>query len=414
MSNLNGVNITRGKVGSNRLGSDDAISGIIITTPAIANLQYNVPVAVYNINDVEDLGITREFDKNNNVNVYEHLSEFFRLAGSGTELHLLVAEQTATMVSLLDAPAKALMVAADGKIQQLGVAVNLTTGATVTMLNGVPDDVYNAIAAAKALEEWSEENFMPVTVFLEGHHYSGTAASAADLRDLPDLSAEGVAGLVIGQDYDLAETKTGHAQKYAFLGTVLGVTASCTVEQNIGENDTKNITDAGKKKIITPGLSNHKKNSEQYSDLQTLEDKGYIFGVTYTGLAGVRLNNDHVCAPVIQDENNNINEHTIAYGRVGKKARRLLRTAYLPKVKTTWKVDETTGKLSAGTIVALEEIGNEVLNDMVNRKEITYGVTSVDPDSDLLVEKKLKVYYKIVPMGTIGEITGTINLKTSV
>ncbi|HAP94545.1 MAG TPA: hypothetical protein DCP54_02095, partial [Chryseobacterium sp.] len=93
MSNLNGVKIQRGKVGSNRIGSDDAISGIIITTPAVANLEFNVPVTVYNIADVEDLGITKEFDVNNNVNVYEHLSEFYRLAGSGTELHLLIAER---------------------------------------------------------------------------------------------------------------------------------------------------------------------------------------------------------------------------------------------------------------------------------------------------------------------------------
>lgn len=414
MSNLNGVNIQRGKVGSNRNGSDDAISGIIITTPAVANLEYNVPVTVYNIADVEDLGITKEFDSNNNVNVYEHLFEFYRLAGSGTELHLLIAEQDETMVSLLDAPAKQLLVSANGTIKQLGIAVNLEASATVTLLNGLPTDVYNAIAVAKALEEWSEENFMPVTVFVEGHHWSGTAASSANLRDLENLSAEGVAGLVIGQDYDVAESKTGHAQKYGFVGTVLGVTASCTVEQNIGENETKNLTSESKKLLVNPGLSNHVRNIDQFASLQTLEDKGYIFGVTYTGMAGVRLNNDHVCAPVVLDADNNINEHTIAFGRVGKKARRGLRSAYLPKVKTNWMVDETTGKLSPGTIVALEDIGDNVFADMVKRGEITYGKTTVDPNSDLIVAKILKVSYVAVPKGSIGEISGFINLKTQI
>lgn len=414
MSNLNGVKIQRGKVGSNRIGSDDAISGIIITTPAVANLEFNVPVTVYNIADVEDLGITKEFDVNNNVNVYEHLSEFYRLAGSGTELHLLIAEREETMVSLLDAPAKQLLVSANGTIKQLGIAVNLEASATVTLLNGFPTDVYNSLAVAKALEEWSEDNFMPVTVFIEGHHWNGTAASSADLRDLENLSAEGVAGLVIGQDYDVAAAKTGHAQKYGFVGTVLGVTASCTVEQNIGENETKNLTSESKKLLVNPGLSNHVKNSDQYASLQTLEDKGYIFGVTYTGMAGVRLNNDHVCAPVVLDADNNINEHTIAFGRVGKKARRGLRSAYLPKVKTNWTVDESTGKLSPGTIVALEDIGDNVFADMVKRGEITYGKTTVDPNSDLIVEKILKVSYVIVPKGSIGEISGFINLKTQI
>lgn len=414
MSDLNGVNIKRGKVGANRLGSDDVISGIIITTPAAANLGFNVPVTVYNTSDVEDLGITKEFDKTNNVHVYEHLSEFYRLAGNGTELHLMIAEQAQTMVTLLDVAAKKLLVSADGKIKQFGIAVNLAPTATVTLLNGFPDDVYNSIAAAKALEEWSEANFMPVTVFIEGHHYAGTASSSADLRDIPNLSAEGVAGLVIGQDYDVATARTGHAQKYAFLGTVLGVTASCTVEQNIGENETKNLTSESKKLLINPALSNHVKNSEQYASLQTLENKGYIFGVTYTGMAGVRLNNDHVCAPKILDDDNQINEHTIAFGRIGKKARRALRTAYLPKVKTNWIVDETTGKLSPGTLAALEEIGDKVFADMKKRGEITYGKTKVDPNSDLIVEKILNLSFVVVPKGNIGEISGNINLKTQI
>ncbi|HAP94544.1 MAG TPA: hypothetical protein DCP54_02090, partial [Chryseobacterium sp.] len=324
------------------------------------------------------------------------------------------AEREETMVSLLDAPAKQLLVSANGTIKQLGIAVNLEASATVTLLNGFPTDVYNSLAVAKALEEWSEDNFMPVTVFIEGHHWSGTAASSAELRDLENLSAEGVAGLVIGQDYDVAAAKTGHAQKYGFVGTVLGVTASCTVEQNIGENETKNLTSESKKLLVNPGLSNHVKNSDQYASLQTLEDKGYIFGVTYTGMAGVRLNNDHVCAPVVLDADNNINEHTIAFGRVGKKARRGLRSAYLPKVKTNWTVDESTGKLSPGTIVALEDIGDNVFADMVKRGEITYGNTTVDPNSDLIVEKILKVSYVIVPKGSIGEISGFINLKTQI
>lgn len=411
MGNINGVNIVRGKVGSNRVGNDDAVSGIIITTPVVPNLAFDTPVVVYNMNDVEDYGITKEFDENNNVNVWQHLKEFFRLAGSGTELHLMVCERTEVMDDLLDEPAKALILSSEGKIKQIAVAVNLPDNATPVIVDGLPEDVNDAIAAAKDLEEWSEENYMPVTVFVEGHHYSGTASSASDLRALPNLSAEGVA-VVIGQDYEVADTKTGHAQKYAFVGTVLGVTASCTVEQNIGENETKNLTDGGKRELIVAGFSNHDKIQDKYSDWQTLEDKGYIFGLTYAGMAGVRLNNDPVCAPVVLDADNSINEHTVAYGRVGKKARRVLRAAYLPKVKTNWQVDAKTGKLSPATIVALQAIGDQVLADMEKRNEITAGQTIVDPESDLIVEKLLKVAYKIVPRGSISEISGFINLKT--
>ncbi len=131
-------------------------------------------------------------------------------------------------------------------------------------------------------------------------------------------------------------------------------------------------------------------------------------------MGGVRWNNDHTATPIIIDADNSINEHTIAYGRVNDKAVRELRRAYLPKVKTTWNVDKKTGKLSKGTRVALEDVGDNVFKDMVARGEITYGKAYVDGDSDLLVEKVLRTSYVIIPKGCIGEIRGTINLKTKI
>lgn len=411
MSNINGVNFRKGKVGTNRLGSDDAISGIILTGPKPANLDFSTPKSLYNIDDAERLGITKEYDQENNIHVHGHLSEFFRFSPTGTELNIILEEQTKKLIDLCDGPAKKLLLFAEGRIKQLAIGLNLPEAATITMLNGVPDDVYNSIKTAKLLEEWSENNFMPISIFLEGYSYGGTAASSADLRDIENLSAEGVT-LIIGQDYDVAEKKTGHAQKYAFIGTVLGVCASCSVNQNIGENETKNLTDGARKLLVNPALSNHKLTKDQYSDLQTLEDKGYVFGLTYTGLAGVRLNNDHVCAPIVLDADNNINEHTVAYGRMAKKVRRLLRTVYLPKVKTDPAVNPETGKLLPGVVVALESLGDGVFADMERAGEISGGKTYVDPNSDVIVAKSLNIGFKAIPKGNIGEINGMINLKT--
>ena len=411
MANLSGVNIQKGKPGANVRNADDSISGIVIAAPEPAGLTHDVPVTVFNINDVEDLGITAEYDEQENVNAYRHLKEFYRLAGAGTELHLMVVAETTTMTEILEegAQAEVLLVTAQGKIRQLAVGVN-PEGEIVTV-DGLPQDVSDAIAEAQRLAEWAYQNHMPTQVFLEGFHFNGPAASAADLRDIENLEATKVT-LVIGQDYQYAETKTGNAQKFADVGTVLGVCSRATVNQNIGENESFNITDATRNAWMVPGLSSHQKNSEVYSQLQTLEDKGYVFGVTYTGLAGVRINNDHVCAPIIVDEDNVMNEHTVAYGRVMDKAARSLRTVYLPKVKTDWPVDEATGKLSPGTIVALEDIGDNVFENMQRRGEITSGSTTVDPESDLLVEKVLKLSYSLVPRGSINEINGVINLKT--
>ena len=410
MSNLKGVNIIKGRLGANRLSSSDAISGIIISAIATSALVVDTPTTVYNIKDVEQLGITAQYDKTNNIHCYRHLSEFYRMAGEGTELHLMLVARTETITTISE-KAKKLLAYAKGEVKQLAIAVNPTTNPT--MLNGLPNEVYNGIPKAQALANWAYENNMLLQVFIEGYAYGGTASTVANLRAIENLQADKVS-VVIGQDYNYAKTKTDKAQKYADVGTVLGLCSKASVNQNIGDNEAFNITDATTGTWIEPGLSSHQKNIDAFSDLQTLEDKGYIFGITYAGMAGVRINNDHTCTPVIIDNDNRINEHSIAYGRVMNKALRSLRTAYLPKVKTNWAVDEKTGKLSPGTVVALEDIGDKVFEDMVRRGEITYGKTIVDKESDLIVSKVLNVSFKIVPRGNIGEINGTINLKTQV
>lgn len=410
MSNLKGVNIIKGRLGANRLNSSDGISGIVISAIALSAIAVDTPITVYNLKDVEKLGITAEYDKTNNINCYRHLSEFYRMAGEGTELHLMLVAQSETITTICE-KSKKLLTYANGEIKQLAIAINST--AQPVMLNGLPTDVYNGIAKAQGLANWAYENNMPLQIFLEGYAYSGNASSSANLRAIDNLNADKVS-VVIGQDFNYAKTKREKAQKYADVGTVLGLCSKALVNQNIGENESFNITDATKGIWTEPGLSSHTKNTDAFSDLQTLEDKGYIFGVTYTGMAGVRVNNDHTCTPIIIDSDNRINEHTIAYGRVMNKALRDLRTAYLPKVKTNWAVDEKTGKLSPGVVVALEDIGDKVFEDMIRRGEITYGKTIVDKESDLIVSKVLNVSFKIVPRGNIGEINGVINLKTQI
>ena len=251
---------------------------------------------------------------------------------------------------------------------------------------------------------------MPCQVLLEGYGYGGTASSTANLRELPNLNATKVS-VVIGQDYSYAKSKEGKAQKYADVGTVLGVCSKALVQQNIGNNELFNLTDATQGVWIEPALSSYTTIVDAFDDLQTLEDKGYIFGITYAGIAGVRINNDHTCTPVVVDSHHNMNEHSIAYGRIMDKASRGLRTAYLPKIKTDWELDEK-GKMRPATIVALEDIGDSVLERMFANGEISYGKTTIDKDSDLVVEKVLKISFVVVPKGSIGEIKGTINLKT--
>lgn len=414
MNSLDGANIAKGKIGANALVVGDGVSGLIAAAVATAKLALGTVKAIYNLVDAENLGITPAYDKDNNVNVYRHINEFYRIAGEGTKLYILLVAQATTLVEMCegenDTLGKALITEGAGEIRQIALSVN-PTGVT-TLLNGIPDDVFNAIPKAQLLYDWADSHFMPCNILLEGYDFGGDSAASADLRAIANVSAPNVS-VVIGQDFDYAETKTGNAQKMADVGTALGTVSAASVNQNIGDNEAFNLTDGLKKKWLVAGLSNHKTIKSQLSHLQTLENKGYIFGAIYPPMAGVRWNNDHTCVEKIIDAEGNINEHTIAYGRTHDKARRLLRTALLPKVKTNQPVNPKDGKLPIGVIKYFENLGDTVLADMETSKEISQGKTIVDPTSDLLIEKLLKVKFQIVPYGNVNAISGTSNLKNS-
>jgi Protein of unknown function (DUF2586) len=413
MANLDAVNINKGKIGANRLNNDRRVSALIISSPPITELPFKQTVQLYSLFDAAQYGIIEQFDKTQGVNVYRHIREFYRMAGEGVLLNLMIVERTETLVSICQDTAgdklKRLLIDSDYKVRQLAVAINpATVGVPV---DGLIPDVLNAIPFAQGMAQWAYDQFMPTHIFLEGYQLGGLASVVQDLRDIDDVEATKVT-VVIGQDHQYAATKSGFIQKFADVGTVLGVCAAAAINQNIGDNDAFNLMDATKAAWMVPGLSSHQTNKEVFEQLQTFEDKGYVFGVTYPGLAGVRINNDHVCAPIIIDSEGNLNEHTIAYGRVMDDCARQLRTAYLPKIKKTYAVDDA-GKLPTGVRVGLETIGDNIFKDMENAVEISGGKTTIDPNSDLLVAKELKVAFNVQPTGVLGYLNGTINLKSA-
>ncbi len=415
MANLKGVNINKGTTGGSVLAGGDGISGLVVTVPPgineIASLLNKVKSAT-SIDAIEKgYGITEDLDMGHGIALHRHFSEFFRNADDGAELHFALVETAQKMKDICLTVAKNLLVEAEGKVRQLAIAVNpeYESIEDIIKLDSIPLEVHQAILYAQGLAEWAADNKMPCQVFLEGYGFDGDASGALNLRAIENVAAPKVS-VFIGQDYGYAR-KISFDRKsyYADVGTLLGVASKAKVNQNVGNNELFNIS--GKGSWLEPGLSSGERNKDVYYNLQTLENKGYLFGLNYVGLSGVRINNDHTCVEVIIDTEGNMNEHTIAYGRTLDKAVRLLNSVYLPKVKSDWLLDRKTGKLAPATIAALEDIGDTIFEGMLARQEITYGKTKVDENSDLVGEKILKISFGLIPRGTINEIQGTINLK---
>lgn len=416
----NRVTIKKGKVGKSVLGGYEKTSALVgyfgeigSGSTTLAKGEFALLTAV---TDMATFGISEVA----NGLLYHHITEYFRMGGKGARLYVLnvaspVEEGTKSYATLVnDQSVKQMIAAADGQVFNLGFSYLPETAVKV---DGLPDEMVPAIKAAQVLADWAQGTNRPLHVALECAGL-GTVA-AATMLDLRDLKTDGVAvdcpqvSVMIGQDWDFAETLTGTEQKYADVGALLGLMAAQPVSYNVGEVATMILTDANRGSWVNAGLSSHEKVREKENELNGLNAKGYIFGEYYSGL--VCVNDDHVCARVVLDKDGNMSESTIAMSRTNCKVMRELYAAYLPKVKSTVPLDPKTGKLAPGMVKYFEDIGNNVFANMAARQELSGGETEVDGDSNLMLgERVLSVFFRWVPMGCIGMIDGTVNIKTSI
>ena len=420
---MRGVTINKGTVGASATFADN-VCGLLLNGPAVAasgNITGLVNGTVYKITNVAAavaMGIDAAYDSANKVRVYRHISEFFRMAGEGSTLYFAIGAVAKNMKNLIEELGQTLIVAANGDISYIGVAFNPPTGYTPVALDGMEQAVRDSIAPAQALHEWSWNSDRPVNLFLEGRGLSATGSAAIDLRSITVgavvLKATHVS-ICIGQDWDYAETQDTNGKLFADVGTMLGTKASISCNRNIGEVESLNLSDAVNGIWLNSGLSNHSKIWTVDAQLSDYDTKGYVFGVTYTGISGVRWNGDHVCSPATVDHNGYMSISTIGQGATINKAARLLRGRLMPKIKSTVPVDSKTGLLPAGMVKYFENIGDEAFGQMAKAGEVSDGKSFVDPTSNLLTgSKALNVSFVVVPTASINAIVGTITLKTSI
>lgn len=427
MGSLKGVNIQRGTLGASVLGNSDAICGLLATGVVVAadaaagilGIALGQTVKLTCTADAEAYGINEAYDTDNHLSVYRHILEFFRMAGEGNTLYLML--YTGAMTAAFGATYARKMIAdSEGNIRVLAVANTPAQDAEVTYVNGMPDDVYGSIQTAQQFYDWAYSTFRPCQIVLEGRDFNSVSATAA--LDLRNIEIEGnvlqayKVSVCIGQDWKYADTLDNVRKKMADVGTMLGSIALKSVSGNIGEVEGGSLVDTTNNKWLVAGLSNHSKIADWDDELESLDEKGYIFAISYTGISGFYWNNDHTCTPIIQDKDGYFNEYTISYGRVHDKAVRDLRTCLLPKVKSTQPVDSATGLLPQSLVTYFERLADgDVFDKMIAKGQISDGKTTVDANSNLTISpRELNVSFVIVPMGQIDEIKGVINLKTSI
>lgn len=384
------VNIKLGTGGLGRPAqNDDGVSAMILPGVTVGTVVLETKLGpFYGLSQVEALGITEAYDTTNSVLAWHHVRDFYKMAGEGTELYLMLVSKTKTWSEILSKTgtiAPVFINACEGKIRLLAAS-------------SLAADCFAAIKtnceAAQAIADDCFDKFKPLSIILDG---SGLTAPI----DLRSSSAGPVAKnvlVVISQDKDYS-TLPGWVDS-THIGLILGSAAGLAVNRNIGRvrNGAVDITDE-------PRLSDGDLLSEKTAaDLIGYDAQGYIFLRKIDGKAGYFWNNDHT-ATVISSDYAYLNKV-----RIINKAARIVRAVYIEELLNDVEIDPSSGKLSPEVIKAFQQECDSQMN--INMKDEVSGAKCfVDPDQDVVSTDKIEAKLKIVPHGMLKEIEVTIGFS---
>lgn len=388
---LPNVNIVlgNGNMGSVTL-SDDGIAGLILTGTAVADkLELNKAYVLGSTLDLPKRGI----DAKTNPLLYKELTAFYTAAGEGAELHLLVVSEATTLTQICansaDSPLKKLVNSAAGRIRLVGINRNPPAGYTPTKEKGLDKDVITAIASAHVVAEGFLSAIAPFRILLPAIGWDGTTDAIYQPRE----GSYNRVGVVLASD-----GKYGAGTLYsAAIGQVLGRAAKISVHQNIGR-----VRDGA---VTTDGyLTDGKTPEEHFSEWNLLDDAGYIFYRTFVGKNGYYLNGDAVAVPTTDDY------CYLSSGRVIDKALVIAYKTYIDDILDNIDIDPDKGTIPAHICKSYEAAIERAVGTNMSG-EISSFAAYIDPSQNILASGNLTISCKIVPMGTLREITVNLSLN---
>ncbi len=374
----------------------DMVSGLLTNGVSVSGgVQLNTVYKLGSKTDAENLKIDESYDSSNNILVYEHIKEFFRINPDGT-LYLLILPQSVTYPDMVNESipgnAMKLINEAGGDIRQLGVVYNPQTP-------GNWSDVDLAIDKAQLLAKKAEDNHKPLNIILEGKYYD--VSNPVNLRT---KNAEKVS-VVIGQNLAVANDSNNPQTTYGAVGTVLGAISKARVNENIGWIEKFNLSGGG---FNIAGIQGVNIDSISQTVLDTLNDYGLIFFRTFVGISGIYVNDSHTCTDITSDYAYIENNRTI------DKAIREIRAILLPRLNSPIEVDADTGQLSPEVVKSFESDGRRALERMLSAAEISDMDVYVDPNQDILGTSELKIQFSLIPTGTARKISVTIGFTNPI
>lgn len=387
---MNGVKFIRenGGLGRTQEGTD-FISGLIIYG------ETSVPqTLILSADELDKKGITAD----TNPVLHYHASEFFRV-NEGARLFVQSVESSDGNYTEV----KTLQNFAEGNIRQVAVCdfkreLN-TLSNSVAKLNQIATEL-------GALN-------IPLSVLLSVKVENSEMTS---LPNLHELNAERVS-VVIGQDKGGRGDFVSSANpSISCIGAVLGAVSRAKVNESIGWVEKQNLVSTAYEKALTGSEEKARElDSIGFCDgsalgdytpqqLESINEKGYLFGVKHSGIAGTYLNDSFTATSLEGDFAYIENNRTI------DKAIRGINKVLIKKVSGPAYIDPDTGLLEATGVAALEGLCDDVLDQMVREGEVSGYEVHINPNQPVLRTSKLEVVVRVIPTGTLRKIEVKIGL----
>jgi hypothetical protein len=364
------------------LPGKDHISGLLFYGAKPVEFGSADVVEVFTIDEAEALGIT---EANYPVQHY-HVAEFFRI-GSGAKLYIGIFPAPDELTAHDFEEVATMQAFAGGELRQVGVYTQKAFAVA-------------QIAALQAICARLEGEDAPLSAILTANIAGQTLAG------LPDLTASAAknVSVMIGQDGNGKGSQlfASQAKTIGAVGAALGAVARAAVNENIGWVAKFDVSGAELDAVAFGEGTQYRTVSK--TQLNELDDKGYIFLMKYTGRNGSYFNGAHTAST--GDYNG------IELNRTIDKAIRGVRQVLLPFLNSPLRVN-ASGQLSQDTIAAIKAEGNRPLNQMARAGELSGAVIEIDPAQDVLSTSVVQVSIRLLGTGLARKFSVKTGYTTS-
>lgn len=353
----------------------DHISGLLFFTDSIPS-GYTSTTSFGSLQQAQTAGFTSTYE--DGIPHY-HISEFFRINPEGLVYVKPVTGGTdySKLVEYKDETS--------GIIRQYGVYTQ-------------DDFALSAVTTIQTYAEQLETENAPASILF--------GANVPDWTALPDLTSASApkVSVVVGQDGagDGASLFASVGKSITCLGATLGQVSKSSVHESIAWVQEGNVSGEELNEIALADGTDVKTLTR--TQLGALNDKRYIFLITYEGATGSYFNSGFSADDTDFD--------SIHKNRTIDKAVRLTRANLLPRLNSPIQVD-SEGKLATSTIRTFEALASRGLEQMESAGELSAFAVSINPDQDVLSNDQIEITLQLVPFGEARTIVVNIGFTTT-